>query len=90
MHFDARVRAGVCVCVYNSLIFSIATDPIVIWYQGGPGASSFFGLLIEWGPFLLNDLSLMDPAYNKTGIPQLIRNPYSYVHASNLAPLSPM
>ena len=55
-----------------------ATAPLVVWYQGGPGASSLFGFFVEFGPFMLNDQSLQDDAYNKTGVPQLIRNPSSW------------
>uniref|UniRef100_A0A0G4HAN5 Carboxypeptidase n=1 Tax=Chromera velia CCMP2878 TaxID=1169474 RepID=A0A0G4HAN5_9ALVE len=32
--------------------------PLVLWMQGGPGASGMFGLLTEMGPFDLNDASL--------------------------------
>ena len=54
------------------------TAPLVVWYQGGPGASSLFGFFVEFGPFMLNDESLQNEAFNKTGVPQLIRNPYSW------------
>jgi hypothetical protein len=53
-------------------------------YNGGPGASSLFGLFVELGPLLLNDLSLADPLYNATGIPQLVRNPWGWSSIANL------
>eukprot|EP00055_Hartaetosiga_balthica_P017147 m.112598 g.112598 ORF g.112598 m.112598 type:complete len:505 (-) comp9256_c9_seq1:1971-3485(-) len=58
------------------------TDPLVVWYQGGPGASSLFGLFVEFGPFMLNELSM--PAYHKTGIPELIRNEWSWSKLANV------
>lgn len=60
-----------------------ATAPVIAWYNGGPGASSMFGLLVELGPFMLNDDSLNEE-YNKTGIPQIIYNPYSWTKVGNL------
>jgi len=30
------------------------TDPVVVWTNGGPGASSFFGIMTELGPFSLS------------------------------------
>ncbi|OQR75808.1 venom serine carboxypeptidase-like [Tropilaelaps mercedesae] len=35
------------------------TAPLLLWMQGGPGASSLFGLFVETGPFQVNmDLTL--------------------------------
>eukprot|EP01147_Barroeca_monosierra_P002794 gene2794-5639_t len=57
-------------------------DPLVVWYQGGPGASSLYGLFVEFGPFKLNQLSM--PAYNTTGIPSLISNEFSWTKLANV------
>jgi carboxypeptidase C (cathepsin A) len=60
-----------------------ATDPVVVWYNGGPGASSLYGLLVELGPFMLNEDSY-DSNYNATGVPSLIYNDYSWSKFANL------
>jgi len=60
-----------------------ASDPVVMWYNGGPGASSLYGLLVELGPLMLNDDSL-DENYQRTGIPSLIYNPYSWTKFASI------
>ncbi len=29
-------------------------DPVVLWMQGGPGCSSWFGAFVEMGPYLMD------------------------------------
>lgn len=52
--------------------------PTVVWQQGGPGGSSLIGLFTENGPLTLNDASFRTDAYNKTGIPSVFDNPFSW------------
>ncbi|KAK7864314.1 hypothetical protein R5R35_009568 [Gryllus longicercus] len=33
---------------------SISDDPVILWLQGGPGASSLYGLFEEHGPFIVD------------------------------------
>lgn len=62
-----------------------ATAPVVVWYQGGPGASSMYGLLLENGPLLLNAASVVNNKYyQRTGIPELIYNKWSWTQTANL------
>ncbi len=41
--------------VYVESQSSLATDPTVLWLQGGPGCSSMFGLFVENGPYIIQD-----------------------------------
>lgn len=52
--------------------------PVILWSNGGPGASSAFGLFTEWGPLLLSDVSM------RSNPPKLIRNPYSWTTFANV------
>ena len=61
-----------------------ANDPVILWYNGGPGAASMFGLFVELGPYYLNQDSYDDPKYNETGIPQVQRNPYGWTKIGNV------
>lgn len=58
--------------------------PVVIWYNGGPGAASMFGLFVELGPYYLNEASVRAESYNKTGIPEVIYNPYAWTKVANV------
>ena len=55
-----------------------SSAPVVLWSNGGPGASSAFGLFTELGPFTLSDASLA------TTPPTLFRNPYSWTTLANV------
>lgn len=62
-----------------------AEDPVSIWLQGGPGSTSFFGLLTENGPYNLNldgELELREYSWNRNSSIIFIDNPvgtgYSY------------
>jgi len=50
-----------------------ATDPVVVWFNGGPGCSSLLGLLQEHGPYVIED--------NTTA---LIANPYPWNLEANM------
>lgn len=58
--------------------------PLIYWTNGGPGASSLFGLLTEIGPLMLSDESLKTDAYKETGIPTPIYNPYTWTRLGSI------
>eukprot|EP00659_Diplonema_papillatum_P003928 gene3928-6080_t len=61
-----------------------ANAPTVFWYNGGPGASSMFGVFTELGPLLLNEDSLKTPEFEKTGIPTPLYNPHTWTKKFNV------
>ena len=63
-------------------------DPIIVWWNGGPGANSLWGIFVENGPYLLNEQSYEGQQYEKTGIPTLISNPFSWTAFATLVTLS--
>ena len=43
-----------------------STDPVLFWFNGGPGCSSLLGALYEHGPFVIND-AFASVIYNQYG-----------------------
>jgi carboxypeptidase C (cathepsin A) len=58
--------------------------PLIYWSNGGPGASSLFGLLTEVGPLLLSDESLKTDEFRATGIPSPLYNPSSWTKLGSI------
>ncbi|CAE7707915.1 CBP1 [Symbiodinium pilosum] len=53
---------------------SPSSDPLIMWTNGGPGASSLLGSFTELGPYYLSDASLQTEEYRSTGVPTLFEN----------------
>jgi len=58
--------------------------PLIYFSNGGPGASSLFGLMTELGPLLMSDLSLETRDYKETGIPTPLYNPDSWTKLGSI------
>lgn len=52
--------------------------PLLLWSNGGPGASSMFGLFTEIGPMLFSGETL------PSGVPQLVANPFSWTKIADI------
>ena len=87
-YLDAGVPPSGRGKMYFHYICAMAPDwehmPLSIWYNGGPGAPSTFGLFQEFGPFLLTSASLATEAYAKTKIPTPIFNPWTWANVTSL------
>ncbi|KAA8536291.1 hypothetical protein F0562_028769 [Nyssa sinensis] len=53
-------------------------DPVMLWYSGGPGCSTFNGLIFEIGPLAFNITAYYG------GIPSLEYYPYSWTKTCNI------
>lgn len=62
----------------------VARDPIIMWTNGGPGASSFFGSFSELGPYFLSSASLQTEAYKSSGVPTLFENAWRWTKLGSL------
>lgn len=73
---DAGVKDGKKVSIHYVLVESERdpqTDPVVLWLNGGPGASSLFGLFVELGPLRLQD-----------GTATLVRNEFAWTKRASV------
>lgn len=55
-----------------------ATDPLILWMNGGPGCSSFDGFIYEHGPFSF------EANGTSGGLPSLTINPYSWTKVASI------
>ena len=60
------------------------SDPVIMWTNGGPGASSLFGSFSELGPYYFSKMSLQTESYKESGIPTIIENEYRWTKLGSL------
>eukprot|EP00449_Zooxanthella_nutricula_P007453 CAMPEP_0198519594 /NCGR_PEP_ID=MMETSP1462-20131121/19810_1 /TAXON_ID=1333877 /ORGANISM="Brandtodinium nutriculum, Strain RCC3387" /LENGTH=589 /DNA_ID=CAMNT_0044249209 /DNA_START=52 /DNA_END=1821 /DNA_ORIENTATION=- len=58
--------------------------PLTIWYNGGPGAPSTFGLFQEFGPYILSSDSFRTEGYRTHKIPTPIYNEWTWVNVTSI------
>lgn len=63
---------------------SPASDPLVLWLNGGPGCSSMDGFVYEHGPFLMSFKGGKDSTGRRLQELELRRNPYSWARVANM------
>lgn len=84
-HYAGRIETKINSTIVDTFYYLVEcendplTSPLLIWMNGGPGASSLFGLFGELGPFLLNKNSI-----KKDKTFQLFHNPYSWSTIANV------
>ena len=58
--------------------------PLVLWMNGGPGASSMIGAFTELGQLIFNRDSASTASTEGGSAPTLFRNPYSWTTSANV------
>lgn len=80
-HFSGYLAVQELSVFYYYVQHPDPTAPLLVWMNGGPGASSLMGLFTELGPLLLNSRSFPE---NNGGDWHLESNPYSWSNNASL------